>query len=315
MQEHPLISLKKAAAILGVDKGAIRERLSRGELAGEKRLVGSKEKWFIYAREIQSLLENRRKLQNAHAQRTLNGEVSSRAAIDTAAAGQSIPVRVSQASPLQEDFAPPDEHGADSLQDATAADSSQIWLPATEQLLSTDCAGSIEHSLPASVSSADTCMTELADAGEESPSSLDNICGSQDAVQLDYLQEFADIIERPKQLPALTDEAGESCVVESVDEPNSLSLKTMLRQLTREFAARLAEERHTIQHLQAALSEKVLLLEQTQSENPEIEYQETLREKDGQIAQLNNCVSELQLQLARFRQPWWKRLFCAIGLS
>ncbi len=60
MQIHPLVTVKKAAAVLGVDKKVIREKLTTGEIKGERRRVGEKDKWFVYHGAVQDLLETER---------------------------------------------------------------------------------------------------------------------------------------------------------------------------------------------------------------------------------------------------------------
>ena len=60
MRMHPLVTVKKAASILGVGKETIREKLMSGELKGEIRRIGLKDKWFVYSGEVDSLIENQR---------------------------------------------------------------------------------------------------------------------------------------------------------------------------------------------------------------------------------------------------------------
>lgn len=60
MRVHPLVTVKKAASLLGVDKHLIREKLRSGELRGELRRVGMKDKWFVYSGEVDFLIENHR---------------------------------------------------------------------------------------------------------------------------------------------------------------------------------------------------------------------------------------------------------------
>jgi hypothetical protein len=57
---HPLVTVKKAASLLGVEKTAIREKLVSGEIKGEVRRVGNKDKWFVYSGELDFLLESQR---------------------------------------------------------------------------------------------------------------------------------------------------------------------------------------------------------------------------------------------------------------
>jgi hypothetical protein len=60
MRVHPLVTVKKAASLLGVDRHTIKEKLASGELRGELRRVGVKDKWFIYSGEVDFLLDKRR---------------------------------------------------------------------------------------------------------------------------------------------------------------------------------------------------------------------------------------------------------------
>jgi hypothetical protein len=49
-----LISVKEAAEMLGLDERSVRERLINGQLKGEKRNVGLREKWFVHAGSVES---------------------------------------------------------------------------------------------------------------------------------------------------------------------------------------------------------------------------------------------------------------------
>lgn len=60
MQIHPLVPMKKAASLLGVDKRILKQRLVEGAIKGERRRVGNKEKWFIYSGEIECLIDAER---------------------------------------------------------------------------------------------------------------------------------------------------------------------------------------------------------------------------------------------------------------
>ncbi len=74
MQIHPLVTVKKASNVLGLDKAIIRNMLDSGAIKGERRVVGNKEKWFLYQGEVQDLLERRIPELVEQAERTtLNG--------------------------------------------------------------------------------------------------------------------------------------------------------------------------------------------------------------------------------------------------
>ncbi|MBU6454369.1 MAG: hypothetical protein KGS72_21555 [Cyanobacteria bacterium REEB67] len=59
MNKHPMLSVKEAAHLLGCDERWVRERLNQGQLKGEKKNIGLKEKWFVYAGEVQAVLERK----------------------------------------------------------------------------------------------------------------------------------------------------------------------------------------------------------------------------------------------------------------
>ncbi|MDZ4834260.1 MAG: hypothetical protein SGJ27_10835 [Candidatus Melainabacteria bacterium] len=52
MHINSMVSVKDAAAILGCDKKYVREKLEQGQLKGEKRLDGGKEKWFVQKKAV-----------------------------------------------------------------------------------------------------------------------------------------------------------------------------------------------------------------------------------------------------------------------
>jgi hypothetical protein len=57
MQKHPLLTVKEAAQLLRLDERSVRERLINGQLKGEKKSQGLREKWFVYKGSVDSALE------------------------------------------------------------------------------------------------------------------------------------------------------------------------------------------------------------------------------------------------------------------
>jgi hypothetical protein len=55
-----MVSLKKAATALGLEKDDVRSMLDAGAIKGERKAVGEKQKWFIHHREIESFLGSKR---------------------------------------------------------------------------------------------------------------------------------------------------------------------------------------------------------------------------------------------------------------
>lgn len=60
MQIHPLVPMRKAASLLGVEKDLLKAKLASGEIKGEQRRVGSKDKWFVYAGEVSNRIDTER---------------------------------------------------------------------------------------------------------------------------------------------------------------------------------------------------------------------------------------------------------------
>lgn len=60
MQKHPMLAVKEAAVMLGCDERWVRERLNQGQLKGEKKKIGAKDKWFVYRGAIEAALAEAR---------------------------------------------------------------------------------------------------------------------------------------------------------------------------------------------------------------------------------------------------------------
>jgi len=56
MQKHPLLSVKQAAEMLRLEERSVRERLINGQLKGEKKSIGLREKWFVYSGAVEAAL-------------------------------------------------------------------------------------------------------------------------------------------------------------------------------------------------------------------------------------------------------------------
>jgi len=55
-----MVTVAEAAAALGIDERTVREKLSKEEWKGEKRMIGMKEKWFMYRGELDRQIERLR---------------------------------------------------------------------------------------------------------------------------------------------------------------------------------------------------------------------------------------------------------------
>jgi hypothetical protein len=59
IQSLPMVTVKQAAAALGVDKEALEDRLESGRLKGKKEKILAKDVWFIYKSELDALMSKR----------------------------------------------------------------------------------------------------------------------------------------------------------------------------------------------------------------------------------------------------------------
>jgi hypothetical protein len=55
-----MVTVAEAARALGIDERTVREKLSKEEWKGEKRMIGMKEKWFMYRGELDRQIERLR---------------------------------------------------------------------------------------------------------------------------------------------------------------------------------------------------------------------------------------------------------------
>jgi hypothetical protein len=60
MQSQPLVTVKQASMLLGVERGLLREKLKEGAIKGERRRVGNKDRWFVHSGELDFLMNTER---------------------------------------------------------------------------------------------------------------------------------------------------------------------------------------------------------------------------------------------------------------
>lgn len=60
IQKNPMVTVAEAASALNIDERTVRDKLSKEEWKGEKRMIGMKEKWFMYRGELERQLERLR---------------------------------------------------------------------------------------------------------------------------------------------------------------------------------------------------------------------------------------------------------------
>jgi chemotaxis protein histidine kinase CheA len=64
MLKYPMLTIKQAAVALDLDEHSVRERLIKGQLRGEKRRSGFRDKWFVFRGAVEAELEKKRELES-----------------------------------------------------------------------------------------------------------------------------------------------------------------------------------------------------------------------------------------------------------
>lgn len=277
MQMQPMVTVKKAALLLGIDKSVLRQRVSEGSLKGERRMIGSKEKWFLYCGELDALLDQRFADPAERAERVSLSGMS-----DLFDAGQVVPI--DGAKPDQLSFQPVDERSADASPEESAKMTEGSEGEKTRKKSKKKTA---DHS----GNQAQSTEVELED---QDPS-------------LDFSPNVPSKMLTESHFPQ------ELFEVEGVLESQSGTqevpgLEGIVRCLTIEFAYRLAEERQTICKLQDQLEEKEIILRRIPLLEKSLhEAAAGDHDKELEISNLKAHVAILENQVQRLKQPWWNR--------
>lgn len=87
IQKNPMVTVAEAAAALNIDERTVRDKLSKEEWKGEKRMIGMKEKWFMYRGELERQLE---RLRIARPQERMSTQGLDDVFLDDSASAQAI---------------------------------------------------------------------------------------------------------------------------------------------------------------------------------------------------------------------------------
>ena len=87
IQKNPMVTVAEAAAALNIDERTVRDKLSKEEWKGEKRMIGMKEKWFMYRGELERQLE---RLRIARPQERMSTQGLDDVFVDDSATAQAI---------------------------------------------------------------------------------------------------------------------------------------------------------------------------------------------------------------------------------
>ncbi len=265
-----MVTVKRAAALLGIDKSVLRQRVSEGSLKGERRMIGSKEKWFLYCGELDALLDQRFADPSERAER-----VSLSGMTDLFTAGEVVPIDGTHAS----------DGTADEATTAEGQDSQK----------------------PRKKSRKKTADETISSEGDAASASDDSDSESADP-SLDFTPSVPGKMLTESQFPQELFQV-EGVLESQSSIPEMPGLEGIVRCLTIEFAYRLAEERQTICKLQDQLEEKDVILRRIPLLEKSLHEAATGdADKELEISNLRAHVAILENQVQRLKQPWWQRV-------
>ena len=300
MQKHPMLSVKEAAEALKIDERSVRDRLANGTLKGEKKQVGLRDKWFVYASAINSALAKQGDMNFIGNSMTVQ-EGSSRNIVDTT----SIPV-----SEVQETVdATYGELDDITLNEGAAAPSRGDWHPETkanlESLVETFMKPLVEK-----VATQERALLEQAALVAQQEKIIE-----EQKLQLRLLPDLQRRAEQEAEAAKkaelkLHEAAALKKQLDLIAETKALELQAKESELAKmqsEISA-LEEERGKA----AQLAQQINELQQAKSQL-EITFQDEIdrlkTEKDNQAKAVQDQLLVLTQKLEKLDKPWWKKLF------
>lgn len=301
MQKHPMLSVKEAAEALRIDERSVRDRLANGTLKGEKKQVGLRDKWFVYASAINSALAKQGDMNFIGNSMTVQ-EGSSRNIVDTT----SIPVSEVQET-VDATYGELDDITLNQQPSPTA--SRGDWHPETkanlESLVETFMKPLVEK-----VATQERALLEQAALVAQQEKVIE-----EQKLQLRLLPDLQRRAEQEAEAAKkaelkLHEAAALKKQLDLIAETKSLELKAKEAELAKmqsEISA-LEEERAKA----AQLAQQINELQQAKSQL-EITFQDEIdrlkTEKDNQAKAVQDQLLVLTQKLEKLDKPWWKKLF------
>jgi uncharacterized coiled-coil protein SlyX len=289
MQKHPMLSVKEAAEALKIDERSVRDRLTNGTLKGEKKMVGLREKWFVYSSAIQSALAKQDDFGGALSfnNPVLVQEMNGLNTVDAT----SVVVQERSDQAMVPQAAPPPVEAEDAtygtLDDVTAR-------PAPEGPIAGEWRAEGQANMQSIV---DAFMKPLV----EKVAAQERALADQAAVVAAQQKEIEDQKIQLRLLPDLERRAREEAEAAKAAELKLHEAAALQKQADLLAASKTkALEQTEIQVSQ--LQERVNLVEE---EKIQLEIQAR------QASELAVHLKELEKKVTDLQKPWWKRVFTA----
>lgn len=270
MNKHPMLSVKEAANLMGCDERWVRERLNQGQLKGEKKSIGLKDKWFVYAGEVEAAIAKR-----AGASLSSTEYLASKSG--QPAAEEARHTTDSETVVVETDW--DDEESID----ATTGDSDAarlVWLQSQREAL---------------VEVAEEMMRPVISQLEETSNQLKKKEEALQAAtfQLGYAQgRLQEQEEKIKLLPDFQARAEKAAQLEQVAAESKARMEALSQALV------ATEEKST--------AEIKRLIDENISQAKEVEI---LESKASEAALLAEEVAQLRKTVEKLQQPWYRKWF------
>jgi hypothetical protein len=314
MQKHPLLSVKEAAEALRLDERSVRDRLANGTLKGEKKMMGLREKWFVYKGSIDSALGKQ--------DNNFDATMPENAVVETPAVKQeSAPAPTAQAtierpdsSPSAQPSVPTAESQAEALESSYIADAVVTEIPEGRVKPSDALRGEWYAEDKKNLEDiVNTIMKPLVDRVTAQEREI--------AAKLSLLHEQEETIkDQKRQLLLLPDMEKERKELE-LKEHEMTALQKQLTVIAEEKAKALAaKEAEVVSLLKRAEEERVAadevkkLAENRAKEIAGLthhiasveEEKQALELKAAEAAKLAADLQELKKTVEKLQTPWWK---------
>lgn len=299
MQKHPMLSVKEAAEALKIDERSVRDRLANGTLKGEKKQVGLRDKWFVYASAINSALAKQGDMNFIGNSMTVQ-EGNSRNIVDTTSISVSEVQETVDATYGELDDITVNERSTPSRGD---------WHPETkanlESLVETFMKPLVEK-----VATQERALLEQAALVAQQEKVIE-----EQKLQLRLLPDLQRRAEQEAEAAKkaelkLHEAAALKKQLDLIAETKALELQAKEAELAKmqsEISA-LEEERGKA----AQLAQQINELQQAKSQL-EITFQDEIdrlkTEKDNQAKAVQDQLLVLTQKLEKLDKPWWKKLF------
>lgn len=296
MQKHPLLSVKEAAEALRLDERSVRERLTNGTLKGEKKMMGLREKWFVYKGAIDSALGKQENLDLSSPEPAVATAQQEKPSDQTSIENQTATLEASYITDAVVTEVPEARtNPSDTPRGAWYADDKKNLESLVETFMKplVDKVAAQERDLAAKLNILQQQEETIKDQRRQLLL-LPDLEKERKEFELRELE----MIAMQKQMAALADEKAKALATKEA-EVVSLLKRAEEERVAADEVKKLAESRATEIH---GLTQHIAAVE---------EEKQILEARAAEAAKLANDLESLKKTVEELKQPWWKKWFAA----